>query len=331
VRVAHANSLAVLILMLSGCGYVGPVLPPSPNIPATITDLSVVERGSELQITFTPPPSTTDNLPIRQFTDVDLRIGPASQPWDFDRWAATAREYPVSIRPRPPGQTNPTPVSDSVPVSDWTGKRVAIAIRTAAKKDRYSSWSNVVHLDVIQPLEPPALAVEATADGYRLHWPDEGPQVHYNVFRQAPSDKTATQIGTSDKPEYLDRSTQWSTPYIYSVVAVKGSAESLPGRSDVQNQRDIFPPSVPAGVAALPSAGVIELSWQRSPEPDLKGYYIYRSVNGGPFEREGDLVSLPAFTDTNVEHGKTYRYEISAIDQTENESAKSHPVEVTFQ
>jgi fibronectin type 3 domain-containing protein len=39
---------------------------------------------------------------------------------------------------------------------------------------------------------------------------------------------------------------------------------------------------------------------------------------------------LPAYSDHGVEHGKTYRYEVSAIDQKGNESARSAAVEVVF-
>jgi fibronectin type 3 domain-containing protein len=93
---------------------------------------------------------------------------------------------------------------------------------------------------------------------------------------------------------------------------------------------DIFAPSVPASITALAGPDSIEVSWQRSPEPDLKGYYVYRSVNGGPFERQGGLVTVPTFSDHNVEHGKTYRYEVSAVDQKNNESGKSAAAQAVF-
>jgi fibronectin type 3 domain-containing protein len=72
------------------------------------------------------------------------------------------------------------------------------------------------------------------------------------------------------------------------------------------------------------------VSWSRSPDSDLKGYYVYRSVDGAPFERQGDLISLPTFSDHNVQHGKMYRYVVSAVDQKGNESGKSSAAEVSF-
>jgi fibronectin type 3 domain-containing protein len=83
-------------------------------------------------------------------------------------------------------------------------------------------------------------------------------------------------------------------------------------------------------VTLLAGPDSVEVSWERSPEPDTKGFYIYRSTDGSPFERKGDLVSIPAFSDKDVQRGKKYRYEISAIDERGNESAHSQAVEITF-
>ena len=44
----------------------------------------------------------------------------------------------------------------------------------------------------------------------------------------------------------------------------------------------------------------------------------------------GDPINLPTFSDRKVEHGKIYRYAISAIDVKNNESEKSPVVEVAF-
>jgi fibronectin type 3 domain-containing protein len=39
---------------------------------------------------------------------------------------------------------------------------------------------------------------------------------------------------------------------------------------------------------------------------------------------------LPTYSDRNVQHGKTYRYAVSAVDQKNNESAKSMVAEVAY-
>lgn len=330
-RVACLAALAAVVL-LSGCGYVGPVLPPSPQIPSAITDLAVVERGSNLVISFTTPPRTTDSLPIQKFSEIEMRIGPTPLPFSFDTWVASSEAYEVPV-PNAIGKDEllAVPVSRVIPAAEFAGKHLSIAVRTAIKKEKhYSSWSNVARIDVAPPLTAPTLKAEPTAAGYKLIWASDGPGVSYDVYRQGANDKQPVLIGTSDQPEYVDRTAQFDTAYTYTAVAKQGTAESVSSAPVSARFPDTFPPSVPSGVTALASADSIEVSWQRSPEPDLKGYYIYRSVGDGPFTRLGDLVSLPSFSDRAIEHGKTYRYEISAIDQKDNESAKSAAAAVPF-
>jgi fibronectin type 3 domain-containing protein len=111
---------------------------------------------------------------------------------------------------------------------------------------------------------------------------------------------------------------------------VKGTAESLPSKPFVITAVDVFPPKVPASITALTAANSVEVSWERSPDADLKGYYLYRSANGRSFERQGNLLTLPTYSDHNVEHGKAYRYAVSAVDQKGNESARSAVAEVAY-
>jgi fibronectin type 3 domain-containing protein len=320
-------------LLLTGCGYVGPVLPPSPQIPNQVTDLSVVERGDKILIAFQTPPRTTDNLSIKRFSEIDLRIGPAPAPFDFDRWSATAKQYLVAVPPAgDPDDPQPIPLSETIPASAWQGQHVAVAVRTAVRKgDHYSSWSNRVVLDVVAPLTAPVLEQpKATAQGVLLNWEGVSADVHYRVYRQATADKQPVDLGTADQPTFLDSTAQYDTKYEYTVIVTQGLAESLPSQPAPITPEDKFAPSVPASITALSGPESIEVSWQRSPESDLQGYFVYRSVNGSPFERQAELVTLPTYSDRHVERGKTYRYEVSAVDKKNNESGKSAPAEANF-
>ena len=147
---------------------------------------------------------------------------------------------------------------------------------------------------------------------------------------QAPSDKTAAEIGSAEQPHFVDTTAQFETQYSYAVVALNGGVESPPSEAVKITPLDKFPPSVPGGVTALAGPESIEISWQRSPETDLQGYYVYRSVNGGEFERQGAMLSLPAYSDRQVEHGKSYRYVVNSVDKKGNESARSSAAQVGF-
>jgi hypothetical protein len=328
VRPAHA-ALIVFLVGLVDCGYVGPVLPPSPDIPNPVTDLQALEKGDQLNVTFSVPPRTTDSVVIKHYDTIDLAVGPAETPFDFDKWSASAQHFEVTPPPPvDPDAPRALPVTKKLPAAEFVGKHVAIAVRTSMKKeDHFSQWSNRAVLDIVKPLEPPAPKIEATKNGYLLTWPDEGAGVQYLIFRRGPNDKAPVQIGTSQEPLYVDSSSQWDTPYSYTVVAQtqKGLAQSAPSKELPVSHPDTFPPEVPASVTALAGPESIEVSWSRSPDADLKGYYVYRSVDGGDFARQGDLVNVPNISDRHVEHGKSYRYAISAVDQKGNESAKSPP------
>jgi len=328
---AALPAISCLLAVLAGCGYVGPVLPPSPLIPDGITDLAVVERGDRLWITFNAPARTTDQVAIKNFSEIDLRIGPAATPFDFASWAATAKHYPVSLPPpNSPDDPQPASISLQIPVSDWQGQHVVAAVRTAVKHERYSPWSNHVALNVIAPLEPPVAKAEPTAQGVALSWPAQEPGVMYRIYRQSAADKQPVEIGTADQPHFVDTTAQSGMEHRYTIIALKDRAESLPSRVVTITPVDKFAPSVPAGITALAGPDSIEVSWQRSPEPDTQGYYVYRSVNGAPLERQGSLVTLPAYSDRKIERGKTYRYAISAVDRNNNESDRSAPAEATF-
>ena len=190
-----------------------------------------------------------------------------------------------------------------------------------------------MRLEVIAPLQPPVIKAEPSPDGIRVTWSANEPGVQHRVLRQGPNEKSPVVLGTTDKSDYVDTTSLYDVAYTYTAVAIHNTAESLPSEpatvSAAENV-DTFPPKVPVGLTALATPATIELSWERGTEPDLKGYYVYRSVNGSPFERQGGLVVLPTYSDAHVEHGKTYRYEVSAIDQKGNESAKSSVSEVNF-
>jgi hypothetical protein len=322
----------LLLLGLEGCGYVGPVLPPSPQLPLPVADLTVVERGDQLVISFSTPARTVDNLAVKQFSELDLRIGPDVRPFDFDRWKDSATRY--ELAPPPPADPdNPlaVPISKNISAAGWVGKRVTVAVRTAIKKnDHYSAWSNRVVLDVIAPLRPPSVKEKSTAKGVELTWESTDAALEYRIYRKGPDPNPPVQLGISKTNSFLDTTSQYETPYEYTIVAVRANAESLPSRPVQITTKDIFPPSVPASVTALAAPNSIEVSWQRSPEADLKGYLVYRSVNGGAFEPIGSMLNLPTFSDLQVEHGKTYAYRIAAVDQKNNTSDRSAPAQVRF-
>jgi len=75
---------------------------------------------------------------------------------------------------------------------------------------------------------------------------------------------------------------------------------------------DNLPPLPPKGLTANVVNNKVELAWEKSPEPDLRFYTIYR--NGSSY----DSTSQIQYTDTNVEIGQSYTYQLKAVDVHEN-------------
>jgi hypothetical protein len=92
----------------------------------------------------------------------------------------------------------------------------------------------------------------------------------------------------------------------------------------------------PQGLAAIPvrkptGSLEVDLSWAISGATDLAGYNVYRSrqPDGRRVRLNKHLLAAPAFRDTTVERGASYRYWVTAVDRAANESAPSGPVTVS--
>src|ERR1700727_3937223 len=82
--------------VLAGCGSIGEPLYPALRIPSPAPDLTVVERGNNLDISFTIPPLTTEGLPLKEIGGIDLRVGPSpSNDWNAEEWARGATSVDV--------------------------------------------------------------------------------------------------------------------------------------------------------------------------------------------------------------------------------------------
>lgn len=337
---------AALLLLEIGCGYTGDVLPPSLNIPEAVRDLSVSQTGDKLNLQFTLPVETTDFVTIDRFREVDLRIGDTVIPFNFVRWSERAKRIPI-VAPDLTVDNNPDAeeaerriIRQTLPASDWEGKHLAISVRTSTKEDRYSPWSNVVRLNVQAALEKPVIeSLSDTAQGLRVAWriPEEGSVegISWHILRQRLGlEKESHEVGTSDKPEFIDSGAADGGTYRYQLVAYRqdGQSTSASPVSDFKDHKfdDHFAPTIPSTLTALVGVKSIELSWERSPEPDTKGYHLFRAEGKGELKRIGELLALPSYSDRDLKPDTEYHYAISAIDQKGNESKQSKAVDAEF-
>lgn len=309
--------LAVSVLvagLLSGCGYVGPPQPPTLDIPATIADFRAGEYGENIEIAFTMPAFTTEALPLENVRSVELRI------------RENGAQDKIVMLPVP----IPGPATSEVPVRDWIGKSITLSVRVTGPKGKASIWSNPAALTVIPPLPPPSTPKPQNVDGgVQLAWTGTGPR--YRIFR-AEADGLPAPLTDTERSPYLDATTLFGTRYRYMVQTIAADNQwSLVSAEAEITPVDTFAPAIPEGLSAVPTPQSIELSWTRNTETDLRGYNILRSTDGAPFVTIATLVDVPAYSDSKIEPGKKYRYTVSAVDLTGNESAPSAITEATAQ
>ncbi len=326
------NRRAVLLLSalaLAGCGSIGDVLPPTLDIPRPVTDLRVRQRIDKVVIDFTVPALTTEGLPL-VLRSAELRAGPYTRdPFDSDAWAAGARLVDTT-------GLKPGPAHFELDSAPWTGQEVFFRVRLFGKKGRDNGWSAFAVLRVVPPLATPSgVKAEATAAGVRVNWtgPVEPAGLSFRVLR-AVGKSEASEAATVEAREWLDAGALFGETYAYWVQAVLKSGETLAeGAVSAPvsiTPVDRFAPAAPKGLTALAATASIELTWDQSDEPDLAGYYLYRAAGDGAWERQGERLAVPGYSDRGVQPDILYRYAVSALDQLGNESARSNSVEATL-
>jgi hypothetical protein len=329
-------------LLTPGCGYIAGTLAPLANVPAPPQDLAATQRGANIIAHFVVPSLTTEMIPIKGALDLDLRAGPSLTPWNLAAWLATARrvapDHLTTIPPAKPNLPEGQVAEYLFSASAWTGKDIVIAARVLGENGKPSNWSTLVTIPLVAPLlKPTDLKATPMANGIQLSW--HGPGDHFHVLRRETGAGAGAfvELGVTTAPEYLDKTAEYGKGYTYVTMAFTEVAPHQEAQSDLSGEASIplyedkFPPAAPAAVRAIASTASIELSWDANTEPDLAGYRVYRSTDGGAFEKIADVNELPAYSDRAVEHGKTYRYAITAVDKSGNESERSAPVEGSVQ
>ncbi|MBW2029867.1 MAG: fibronectin type III domain-containing protein [Deltaproteobacteria bacterium] len=195
-------------------------------------------------------------------------------------------------------------------------------------------------------IRPPEAFEGKAGDGQvLLRWRVEKRFSGYDVFRkEGPGSElvkvntapivvleSLTKDGVVRPPDwlYVDRGLQNDRTYSYIVKGRDPYGRlSLPSESIELTPRDLTPPSPPARLTAkVQDDDSVILSWQKSPDPDLAGYNVYRSLSYKMgFEKIAAGISPDTLTyrDRGLEPRRSYWYRVTAYDRSGNESGPSY-------
>lgn len=348
------------------CGKRGDPLPPLGRTPQPVRDLTVAQRGADLEIRYTAPRTTTGGIRLDLHA---VEILTARGEGDFAKTAL------IEARKVAPGEA----VSWTQPLPP-PGTRLRVAARAASGGDR-SALTPVVTLLVQAPPAPPAdLKARLTPEAVVLTWtgtvpspppvPSPAPSPSATgaapASPPAPSALSVKPVAASSPPAppaakpatpgfrifrrdavasyeaamnpvpittlaFEDHTAGAGPRWCYTVrtaVSADPVVESVAADEVCVDIKDVAPPAVPVGVTTVAQADAVDVSWSPSPEADLAGYRVYRAPEGGAPSR---LAEIPpgqtTWRDERPGRGGLYLYTVTAFDQAGNESAPSKPAE----
>lgn len=83
-----------------------------------------------------------------------------------------------------------------------------------------------------------------------------------------------------------------------------------------------------AGHVSLAEGAQLSIAWDKNPEPDIRGYHVYRAQASSQFQRvTSQPIPETRFTDLSVSAGQSYRYAVTAVSSSGLESGFSNQVE----
>jgi hypothetical protein len=345
---------AVAGLAIGACGKRGSPVAPERRLPGPVSGFDALVRAEGVELTWVNPDRRVDGTRMRDLTVVhlyrseDTGTGEA-KPALLDRGQIAGYTEIASIRLAEPA---PATVSgDRVVFLDrrglTPGRRYTYIVLTEDSTRRTSLPSERLSVQFVAAPEPPRdLSAEAGEGEARVAWApparlaDGGPltgEIVYEVFRAAGAEEGLVPLpgGRTPTLRIVDRGLENDRRYDYAVRAVRidgrtRAVSALSARVPV-TPVDMTPPSPPAELVAIPSAGAVRLSWKPSPEADVARYVIYRASGGRAWERAGSVTPpTTTFIDRAVPSG-SWRYSVTAEDagSRRNESRRSNEVTVS--
>lgn len=334
-------------LLTVGCGYKTPPIPPQNVVPKPIEDLLYTVGDDGVELTWSFPVETIKGSTIEDVSSFELFKAeipledycgscpiPFGEPMELDGGSPIDGEI----------RRKATYTSSQL----RSGHKYFFKVRSRTSWWATSADSNIITFLWFRPAAAP-VGVEAVAGDRQvtLNWQpvstlsDGSPldmSVKYQVLRSFGGKellKTGEPMSTTS---YVDRQVLNGRKYFYAVQSmmvhdnelVEGKISEKVAVSPV----DMTPPVAPAGITAVRTDVGIKIFWDKSDEPDVAGYRVYRrAADKDNYELLGMVqAEYTLFVDSEAGDSVRYYYAVTAIDQSSppNESKKSREATVRY-
>jgi hypothetical protein len=337
----------------SGCASSAPPVPPSLELPATVSDLRAARKGDRVSLSWTVPALTTDHEAVRHYGHTRICRGAEAALKVCGTAIGSVAPPAVAVQERRSKKAATQKITatynDTLTGVARPDDEVTYAVEVLNRYGRSGGLSNQVHVPAFPAFPPPSdFQAEITSEGVKFTWscpaaltrfPDVEYRLRVSRAAQGSPESTAVAEGGLDAchTPLLDQTFEWEKTYQYHAMTVIVVSE--PGKPPIEIDgddtppvrvvaHDVFPPAVPSDLQAVFSGmgqpPFIDLVWSPDTDADFAGYNVYRHEEGGqPVKLNAELVKAPAYRDSTVRAGKKYFYAVSAVDVRGNESAKS--------
>ena len=180
----------------------------------------------------------------------------------------------------------------------------------AVTKNSYGS--NGIEIVSFLYMEAPVMNdVKVNSNGTNtISWNSVKGATSYTVMRKTPGGSWSV-TGSTESLKYTDKSAEKGDKYYYTVCAMNGSVKGAFCSGKGVNCLD-----APKTVSTKKADTGIKISW--SEVDGATGYYIYRKVPDGSWEKIGSSKSLSFIDKSSKTSGKTYIYSVKGYNKSGN-------------
>ncbi|MBY0433946.1 MAG: hypothetical protein K2U26_07540, partial [Cyclobacteriaceae bacterium] len=186
--------------------------------------------------------------------------------------------------------------------------------------------------DLTPPPPPENLTKSVKVLNVRISWTTVhtvdlvGFYVYRSTLSDGPFIKITSQLIPKEDSVYVDPVDQPGFFY-YHVASVDEAGNNGMSNPILAEVQDVIPPLPPQQVTATADTGKVTLRWKRNREPDLKGYYVFRSINEATTnfllinaEPVRDTVFVQVLPENAI---NTFVFKVMAVDTSYNRSGYS--------
>lgn len=330
--------------MLAGCASTGAPRAPSLLLPQVVRGVQAARVGSHVDLQWTTPTLSTDRQPL-----VRRKHGAGQLSAEVCR-AETAECKVVRRLNVTAGQ--PVQLRDDLPPALLTGaaQPLRYEVRTFNGAGHTAGWSrDAVTVSGPAPEPLTGLTAATTDAGVQLTWKRTPPAIGERIVIEAETTSRPDAAGRSlgvrtgsggaiDTAPHVGDHLRYTVTRTRTIssngtnVAISGE----PAAIEITRAADTFAPAQPKGLIAVAmqlqnTSAEIDLSWEPNNEADLQGYLLYRTEAQSSVKLTPKPIESVSFRDSTAQPGHAYRYTVTAIDRSGNESARSEAAEERLQ